>query len=54
MEHRPNVCSITPGNLLEFCKDAGYQCQLELEGSLLFPPDYNVHVTDWERSLNLK
>jgi hypothetical protein len=39
---------------MAFCSDSGYRCRLELEGSLLMPPDYNVHITDWERSLRLR
>jgi hypothetical protein len=122
MEHVPNVCSIPPQELLDFCTDAGYSCRcaallsplcaipavfatcawqrrhlaaawhavrdgsagrwclqwlyhcihivrpaadmscgpapphhrLEPQGSLLIPPDYNVGMTDWERSLRLK
>lgn len=54
MEHSPHVCSIPPAELMAFCSDSGYRCRLELEGSLLMPPEYNVHVTDWERSLRLR
>eukprot|EP00878_Enallax_costatus_P005750 GHUV01006028.1.p1 GENE.GHUV01006028.1~~GHUV01006028.1.p1 ORF type:complete len:245 (+),score=93.39 GHUV01006028.1:646-1380(+) len=54
MEHCPHVCSISPTELMSFCSDSGYRCRLELEGSLLMPPDYNVHITDWERSLRLR
>lgn len=54
MEHVPNVCSIPPRELLEFCIDQGYKCRLEPKGSLLIPPDFNVNVTDWERSLRLR
>ncbi|KAF8061355.1 DTX44 [Scenedesmus sp. PABB004] len=54
MEHCPHVCSIPPTELMAFCGDSGYRCRLELAGSLLMPPDYNVHVTDWERSLRLR
>uniref|UniRef100_A0A383W481 Uncharacterized protein n=1 Tax=Tetradesmus obliquus TaxID=3088 RepID=A0A383W481_TETOB len=54
MEHCPHVCSIPPTELMAFCSDSGYRCRLELEGSLLMPPDYNVHITDWERSLRLR
>mmetsp|Transcript_27819 Transcript_27819/g.66105 ORF Transcript_27819/g.66105 Transcript_27819/m.66105 type:complete len:424 (+) Transcript_27819:411-1682(+) len=52
--HVPNVCSIPPLELLDFCTDAGYSCRLEPAGSLLLPPDYNVGTTDWERSLRLR
>lgn len=54
MDHVPNVCSIPPRELLEFCIDQGYKCRLEPKGSLLIPPDFNVGVTDWERSLRLR
>ena len=32
----------------------GYQCRLEPRGSLLIPPDFNVGLTDWERSKRLR
>jgi hypothetical protein len=54
MTHQPNVCSIPVRELLGFCKGCGYRCRLEQRGSLLFPPDYNVTVTDWERSMRLR
>lgn len=54
MDHVPNVCSIPPRELLNFCMDQGYSCRLEPDGTLLIPPDYNVGVTDWERSLRLR
>lgn len=31
-----------------------YNCRLEPCGSLLIPPDFNVGVTDWERSMRLR
>lgn len=54
MDHTPNVCSIPPRELMDFCVDQGYNCRLEPRGSLLIPPDYNVGVTDWERSMRLR
>lgn len=54
MEHSPHVCSIPPAELVTFCGESGYGCRLELAGSMLMPPDYNVHITDWERSLALR
>lgn len=51
MEHTPNVCSIPPRELLNFCFDQAYACRLEPNGTLLIPPDFNVGVTDWERSI---
>uniref|UniRef100_A0A6T8PRJ0 Uncharacterized protein n=1 Tax=Chlamydomonas leiostraca TaxID=1034604 RepID=A0A6T8PRJ0_9CHLO len=54
MDHTPNVCSIPPPELVEFCTEHGYSCRLEPHGSLLIPPDYNVGVTDWERSMRLR
>ncbi|KAK9817727.1 hypothetical protein WJX72_001284 [[Myrmecia] bisecta] len=54
MEHAPNVCPIEPAELMDFCKDSGYNCRFEPRGSLLIPPDYNVGLTDWERSLKLR
>ena len=32
----------------------GYQCRMEPRGSLLIPPDFNVGLTDWERSKRLR
>ena len=40
--------------LQEFCEEHGYNCRLEATGTLFIPPDYNVSVTDWERSLRLR
>lgn len=54
MDHTPSVCPIDPQELLEFCLESGYSCRLEAGGSSLIPPDYNVGVTDWERSLRLR
>ena len=54
MDRAPNVIPITPSELLEFCMESGYNCRLEQAGSMLNPPDYNVDVTDWERSLRLR
>ncbi|GLC42383.1 hypothetical protein PLESTB_000652800 [Pleodorina starrii] len=54
MDHQPHVCSIPPLELVSFCLDQTYSCRLEPKGSLLIPPDFNVAVTDWERSLRLR
>ena len=54
MDHEPTVWHIEWGELLEFCSSAGYRCRLEPAGSLLIPPDYNVGMTDWEKSLKLR
>lgn len=54
MPHVPNVMPIEPKELLEFCSDAGYSCRLEPRGTWFTPPDYNVGMTDWERSLRLR
>lgn len=54
MDHEPTVWPIEWGELLEFCNSAGYRCRLEPRGSLLIPPDYNVGMTDWEKSLRLR
>ena len=54
MDRPPNVVPITPSELLEFCLESGYNCRLEQGGSMLCPPDFNVDVTDWERSLRLR
>ncbi|KXZ50575.1 hypothetical protein GPECTOR_16g750 [Gonium pectorale] len=54
MDHTPQVCAIPPRELLSFCLDHTYACRLEPRGSLLIPPDSNVSLTDWERSLRLR
>lgn len=54
MEHVPSVWPIEWGELLDFCNAAGYRCRLEPAGSLLIPPEYNVSLTDWERTLRLR
>ncbi|GFH06526.1 aldo_ket_red domain-containing protein, partial [Haematococcus lacustris] len=69
MDHCPAVCSIPPEGLRAFCMEHGYRCsvgpcvrawgvrcdfRLEPRGSLLIPPDFNVGVTDWERSMRLR
>ena len=54
MAHAPAVCGISPGELLDFCADAGYAARLEPAGSLLAPPECNVGLTDWERSVRLR
>lgn len=54
MQHQPTVRPITTQELLEFCSEAGYNCRLEPRGSDLFPPNCNMGVTDWERSLKLR
>lgn len=54
MEHVPHVSPINVQELLDFCEDSGYKCRLEPRGTLLLPPDYNVGMTDWERSLRLR
>ena len=54
MEHAPTVTAIEPAELMEFCAEAGYTYRLESHGSLLIPPDYNVGMTDWERSMRLR
>ena len=52
--HMPKVGPIEPNELLDFCADSGYNCRLEPSGTLLMPPEYNVGMTDWERSLRLR
>ena len=52
--HMPKVGPIEPSELLDFCADSGYNCRLEPSGTLLMPPEYNVGMTDWERSLRLR
>lgn len=52
--HVPEVSPIESKDLLDFCADSGYNCRLEPAGTLLIPPEYNVGMTDWERSLRLR
>lgn len=54
MPHLSTVHTIKPSELIQFCSDSGYSCRLELEGSSLTPPEFNVGVTDWERSMKLR
>lgn len=54
MDHAPSVCPIDPAELLEFCADAGYAARLEPTGTPLLPPECNVGLTDWERSVRLR
>lgn len=54
MPHLSTVHTIQPSELVQFCKDSGYACRLELEGTTLTPPEFNVGVTDWERSMKLR
>lgn len=54
MDYVPTVFPIQYGELTEFCNDAGYRCRIEPRGSLLIPPDHNVGLTDWEKSLQLR
>jgi hypothetical protein len=52
--HVPKVGPIDSKELLDFCADSGYNCRLEPSGTLLMPPEYNVGMTDWERSIRLR
>eukprot|EP00210_Caulerpa_lentillifera_P008916 g8507.t1 len=54
MPHLSTVHTIKALELVQFCNDSGYACRLELEGSNLTPPEFNVGVTDWERSMRLR
>lgn len=54
MTHSPSIHTIRPKDLVKFCKDCGYACRLELKGSMMMPPEFNVGITDWERSLRLR
>lgn len=54
MEHTPHVCSIPWHELEDFCHVSGYCCRLEPADSLLMPPEKNVQITDWERTLRLR
>ncbi|KAL6766183.1 hypothetical protein ACKKBG_A35010 [Auxenochlorella protothecoides x Auxenochlorella symbiontica] len=54
MEHEPTVYPLAWGDLQDFCSSSGYRCRLEAPDSLLIPPEVNVGVTDWEKSLRLR
>lgn len=54
MDHKATVCPIVWEELLEFCNSCNYRCRLEPRGSLLIPPEFNVSVTDWEKSNRLR
>lgn len=54
MPHVSTVHTIKSSELIQFCLNSGYDCRLELTGSTLMPPEFNVGVTDWERSMKLR
>jgi len=54
MPHVSTVHTIKSSELIQFCCNSGYDCRLELEGSTLMPPEFNVGITDWERSMKLR
>lgn len=54
MTHGPSIHTIRPKDLVKFCEDSGYACRLEPKGSMMMPPEFNVGITDWERSLRLR
>ena len=54
MPHVSTVHTIKSSELIQFCTNSGYDCRLELEGSKLMPPEFNVGITDWERSMKLR
>lgn len=54
MDHQPTVWPIEWKELVDFCNTSGYRCRLEPRGSLLIPPDINVGMTDWEKSVRLR
>jgi len=43
----PTVEAIAVEEVEEFCQDAGYDCTLVPEGTLVMPPEANVDETDW-------
>lgn len=52
--HMPTVWPMSWGEMTEWCNENNTRCRLESAGSLLLPPDSNMRVTDWERSLKLQ
>lgn len=54
MPHVSTVHTIRSSELIQFCSNSGYECRLELDGSTLMPPEFNVGITDWERSMKLR
>lgn len=54
MVHPPAVHTIETDELVHFCKESGYSCRVEPKGSLFMPPEFNVGITDWERSMRLR
>ncbi|KAG1666445.1 hypothetical protein FOA52_015115 [Chlamydomonas sp. UWO 241] len=52
--HVPQVCSVPVVEIIDFCLDHQYRCQVELFGSCLMPPEFNVGITDWERARALR
>lgn len=54
LSHVPTVFPMTWSEITEWCNENNTRCRLETSGSLLLPPDSNVNVTDWERTLRLQ
>ena len=48
------VQSMVPRDLLQFCVQAGYNCRLEPQGTMVSPPEVDVPLSDWERSVKLR
>ncbi|KAK9855786.1 hypothetical protein WJX84_005674 [Apatococcus fuscideae] len=52
--HVGKVCAMAPRELLAFCVDAGYNCRLEPQGTLLTPPEIEAPISEWERTVKLR
>lgn len=44
----PSVESIDQEEVEEFCRDAGYEWELVLDGMLAVPPENNLEKPDWD------
>ncbi|MDY7015764.1 MAG: DUF3110 domain-containing protein [Cyanobacteriota bacterium] len=44
----PTVEAFGSDEIEEFCRDAGYDCELVETGRLELPPEENVERTDWQ------
>lgn len=45
----PTVEPIDREDVEEFCREAGYDCELVEEGKLAIPPQTNVEKPEWDR-----
>ncbi|NJO19134.1 MAG: DUF3110 domain-containing protein [Spirulinaceae cyanobacterium RM2_2_10] len=44
----PTVEAFPADEIEEFCREAGYECELVETGQLAIPPETNIDTTDWQ------